>query len=145
MSVIFKFIRLPRASQRLLIQSACFLQMIQLGLLFFSFKKIQRVLTRLKKKKSIQKSRPSLDQIRWAVETASRYLPSAKSCLIQSLAAQALLIRYRYPQTFQIGVAKNKNGSLKAHAWVKSEGRFVTGEMTPFDFAALPHFGEQRT
>jgi hypothetical protein len=38
-----------------------------------------------------------------------------------------LLAHHGDPAVIRIGVAKNKNGQLEAHAWVESRGRVVIG------------------
>jgi len=61
----------------------------------------------------------------WAVKVASRYLPRA-TCLIQALAAQALLASAGYESCIEIGVA-NDGQSLEAHAWLICSNRIVIG------------------
>jgi hypothetical protein len=43
------------------------------------------------------------------------------------LAAQLLLIQNGHPAEVQIGVAKNENGTLEAHAWVTSGSAILIG------------------
>jgi Transglutaminase-like superfamily len=83
------------------------------------------------------------DRIVWAVETASRAIPGMKNCLVQAVAAEAMLIQAGYPCELRIGVAKNGADKLIAHAWVESEGRVVIGEFeldryTPLMAPRLP-------
>jgi hypothetical protein len=56
----------------------------------------------------------------------SRYLPHA-TCLTQALAAQALLFRSGFPAQVEIGVAKDDDRRLSAHAWVVCYGQVVLG------------------
>ena len=64
--------------------------------------------------------------VSWAVTTAARYVPRA-TCLAQALAAQWLLAWFGHPTVLRIGVAKANDKSLRAHAWLESEGRVVVG------------------
>jgi len=54
------------------------------------------------------------------------------------LTAQHLLIWNSYPADFQIGVAKDANGKLEAHAWVTSQDKIIVGgERTINRFVSL--------
>jgi hypothetical protein len=67
-------------------------------------------------------------RIVWAVETTSRVVPRMKNCLVQAVAAEAMLIQAGYPCELRIGAAKNGADELIAHAWVESEGTVAIGE-----------------
>jgi len=60
------------------------------------------------------------------------------SCLTQALAAAILLARHGYPATLRLGVAKNPDGSLRAHAWIESGGQTMLGGPETGEFAHLP-------
>ena len=69
--------------------------------------------------------------IAWAIRVASRYAPFDSSCLIQVLAARALLRVAGIAGTIYIGAGQNEDGSDKgfaAHAWLRCGQTFVTGE-----------------
>lgn len=68
----------------------------------------------------------SSDRVAWAVATASRYVPGA-TCLVQALAARALLRRAGQPVTLRLGVAKPGPAHLEAHAWLEGGGRVLYG------------------
>ena len=46
---------------------------------------------------------------------------------MQALAAQVLLARQGYPACLCIGVARDENARLRAHAWVASQSSMVIG------------------
>lgn len=121
-----KFLRFSYTNQRLLVNSAFLLAMIRLGLLVFRFQTLRCLLARMTQVpvKSMV-DRFSIDKVVWAVGVASRYVPA--TCLTQALAAQILLNRRGYSARLCIGVAKNKETQLEAHAWVESQGRVVIG------------------
>ncbi len=62
-----------------------------------------------------------------AVDRASRWIPGAR-CLPQALAAQVLLARTGLSTDLRIGVAREPEEKLGAHAWVEHQGRVVVGE-----------------
>jgi len=69
------------------------------------------------------------DRVGWAVEAVARRLPGA-TCLVQSLAAQALLRRRGYLPELHIGVrGRGRDAALplEAHAWLECNGRVVAG------------------
>ena len=49
------------------------------------------------------------------------------NCLIQGFTVFTLLRQKNVPARLQIGVAKPKNGEIKAHAWLQADGRVVLG------------------
>ena len=51
-----------------------------------------------------------------------------KNCLVQAVAAEAMLIRAGHPCELRIGAAKNGPNELIAHAWLESEGRVLIGD-----------------
>jgi hypothetical protein len=78
-----------------------------------------------------------IERIVWSVEAASRRVPRA-SCLTQAFAAALLLAANGHAAALRVGVAKNDDGSLRAHAWVESDGRTVLGDPRTEAFVALP-------
>lgn len=68
----------------------------------------------------------SVERLAWAVAVASRYLPRA-TCLPQAVALQALLIHAGHESRLEIGVTKDGDRRIEAHAWVTCGGRVVIG------------------
>ncbi len=68
----------------------------------------------------------SIGQLADAVDLTSRYVPRA-SCLTQALALRYLAAREGVDCTIRIGVKKQRNGSLEAHAWVTAEETVIIG------------------
>jgi hypothetical protein len=63
----------------------------------------------------------SAEKVRWAVLVASRWLPGTR-CLPRALVLEALLRQTGLSCDLRIGVAKDADGALVAHAWVDHEG-----------------------
>lgn len=113
--------------QYLLLKAVLLVMGIRLGLWLLPFQQLRRILAKATRPLArLQALGQSPGQIVWAVKVASRYLPAA-TCLTQALATQLLLVRRGYPAHLRIGVAKDENGQLAAHAWVESQGRIVIG------------------
>ncbi len=126
-----KFNSLPAAERRLLFQSLLLVSAIRLGLWLLTFYKVQRLLRWMTKRRSANSvphrdGRPTVARIVWSVKVVSRYIPAA-SCLVQALAAHTLLNRQGYQASLRVGVAKGRQGELRAHAWVACQDNIVIG------------------
>jgi hypothetical protein len=77
-------------------------------------------------------------RVRRAMSRASRTVPGS-SCLVQALAAYALLRRGGHPAELSIGVARaTRNGApIDAHAWVSCGDLVVTGDSELASFTEL--------
>jgi hypothetical protein len=83
--------------------------------------------------------------IREAVDRATARVPRS-TCLTRGLAAAVLLRFAGLPYRFEIGVARQVDGSFSAHAWVLSGENIVTGNLPdlpnyvrlPLDSASSP-------
>jgi hypothetical protein len=75
----------------------------------------------------------------WAVEAAGRRLLSRNPCLPKALAVLILFHRAGVPAELRLGVTREADGPVEAHAWVESDGRVVIGGDVPLEtYARLP-------
>jgi hypothetical protein len=120
--------RLASRDRLLLLKSVTLVILIRLGLHLLPFSMLLRMLGWLKNTRThTSKTNPtSVRRIAWAVTVASRRVPDA-TCLTQALAIQVLLGRLGYATALRIGVAKDPQGQLEAHAWVERDGAIVIG------------------
>ena len=123
---IRKFLNLSSGERRLLIRAWILLGVIRLGLELFPFSTLRKLLDRLKPKLGSFKEEFSEEQLVWSVSVVSRYIPKA-TCLAQALTAQLLLQQAGHQACLHIGVEEGEQGSIKAHAWVESQGRILIG------------------
>jgi hypothetical protein len=79
----------------------------------------------------------SVQQIVWAIAAVSRRVPRA-TCLTQAFAAMLLLSANGHAAVLRVGVAKDPDGRLRAHAWVESAGETVLGDPRTETFVAMP-------
>lgn len=79
----------------------------------------------------------SPEHIVWAVQGVAARVPRA-TCLTQALAATLILARHGHAATLRVGVAKDTDGTLRAHAWLESEGMAILGEPAPGAFTPFP-------
>jgi hypothetical protein len=123
-----KFLKLSRQDQLLLIHATIVLAAVVVGLRLFPWRTLQGRLVRqgLRASRFGATRRRHAQQIARAVRIASSCIPKA-TCLPRALAAQYLLIRNAYPAELQVGVAKNAEQKLDAHAWVTIGSDIVIG------------------
>jgi hypothetical protein len=74
----------------------------------------------------------------WALQLGGRFLLGDKPCLPQALAIQWLLGRRGVYTDLSIGVKKDDERGIAAHAWVEKEGQIIMGgDMSPVQFKRL--------
>lgn len=72
------------------------------------------------------------------VNRITKHTPWESKCFVQALTAQKLLLKYGIESTLYMGV-KHEDGVMKAHAWLKCGGLYVTGG-TGEEFAQVAKF-----
>lgn len=139
MRQLVKFWRLPGEQRRLLVSALLCLVAVKVGLRVIPLPVILRRLETLKVSKTFRAWDPlPPEQAAWAIRAVSRYLPGTRNCLVQSLAAQAMLARQGGASQLRIGVAKDDGGQFKAHAWVECDGEIIIGAEGVSQYTALP-------
>ncbi|WP_409293466.1 lasso peptide biosynthesis B2 protein [Peribacillus sp. SCS-37] len=68
-----------------------------------------------------------LRDISSAISTASRYTAWESKCLVQAIAAMKMLERRGIDSTLYLGTARDTNGNMVAHAWLRSGPYYITG------------------
>lgn len=72
------------------------------------------------------------------VKRITQHTPWQSKCYVQALTAQRLLLEKGIESTLYMGI-KHEDGVLKAHAWLRCGGLYVTGG-TGEDFAQVARF-----
>lgn len=143
MAAIRKFLRLPWQDKHLLLAAALWLGLIRLGLVLFPFSTLRVALDMAGRRGTLFRFQSSEDRVAWAVMVASRRLPLGSSCLTRALAARVMLARRALPARIVIGVAKNTQGSLEAHAWLEYGDRVLIGGPDVSRFIPLTNANEE--
>ena len=122
------------------------LLIIRTALFVLPFRRVVGFVERLaERKQHFGASRASAETMIWAVDAAGRRLFPEKPCLPQALAVLYGLRRRRLPAELRIGVARDSESGLLAHAWVDSEGKTVIGDLpTAGTYTPLPPLGLDR-
>ncbi|MEK3881776.1 lasso peptide biosynthesis B2 protein [Paenibacillus sp. PL2-23] len=78
--------------------------------------------------------RSELVRIHYAINIMSKYTLWESKCLVRALAGMKMLERRGIESTLYLGTAKNEEGKLIAHAWLRSGPWYITGaeEMARF-------------
>lgn len=66
-------------------------------------------------------------QIRWIVTHISQHTPWESLCLVQAMTVQKMLKKRNISTTIYLGVNKDKNNEMKAHAWIRCGQMYITG------------------
>ncbi|MDT0121896.1 Transglutaminase-like superfamily protein [Paenibacillus polysaccharolyticus] len=78
-----------------------------------------------------------------AVMIASKYTFWESQCLVMAIAAMKMLERRNIASTLYMGTARNKQGQLMAHAWLRSGKLIVTGADTMDQYTVVGVFGKR--
>jgi hypothetical protein len=122
-----KFFSSPSKERHILLKAFFLLIIIRLGLWVLPFGTLQKTLERLfhcPVTTNAQTTSP--EKIARAVSAVSQYVPSA-TCLAQALTLQALLSREGIHSELAIGVARDDESGITAHAWLEIDGTVIIG------------------
>ncbi|WP_238162705.1 lasso peptide biosynthesis B2 protein [Cohnella sp. AR92] len=78
-----------------------------------------------------------------AVRVMSRHTLWESQCLVQALAARKMLERRKLDSTLYLGTAKDKQGKLIAHAWLRSGPVYLTGARERRLFTTVASFATE--
>jgi hypothetical protein len=133
-----KFLQLPFAQQRLLLNAVFWVVLVRVSLRLMSFEQARRWLANFSGAAS-DTSLQEVERLLWAVRAASRNVLGSGPCLTQALVAQAFLQRRGLTTLLRIGVAKDNAGNLQAHAWLEQDGKVIIGELSDLSrYTLLP-------
>jgi len=132
-----RFAALSRDNRRLIVEAVVLLTVMWIGLRFLPFSVLRRRAEGIRPAE--HEHTLSADRIGWAVTAATRRLVGA-TCLVNALAAVAMLRRHGYTPELRLGVRDcgRVTRPLDAHAWVECEGQVVAGKIANLaDYSAL--------
>ena len=74
------------------------------------------------------------------VSIVSRHTPWESKCLVQALTAQKLLKEKEISTTLYLGVKKDRDNNMLAHAWLRCGEYYVTGGANKDGYAVVAKF-----
>ena len=113
-----------------MVEAAAALLLVRIGLWTLPFSVLRAAIERIPM--HTRHSRiDSPSDIGRIVNAVARRLPVRMTCLVEALAAKAMLRRRGYESTVQYGVRSGPTGgrALNSHAWLLCGGRIVVGEI----------------
>ena len=141
--LLSKFLRKSLSDQVLFLEAVFWLGISRISILILPFRWIAPFLgrhmassnddlslTNIKKAKSIAQ----------AILSVSRHLPWECKCLNLAISGKMILRRKRIPNTLYLGVAKNKDGNLIAHAWIRAGDIIILGGSNSHCFEVVSKF-----
>ena len=129
MSRLGRFAALPAADKWLVFKAWALVWAVRIALWVLPFKVLRRILRKISRHppRRIQSTPHPVERVAWAIMTASRYVPGARHCLTRALAVETLLSRRGYRTQLHVGVARDDDKGIIAHAWVDTGGKVIMG------------------
>lgn len=84
-------------------------------------------------------------EVRYVVVGICERTPWESKCLVQALTAKKLLNGKGLPCTLYMGVGKDEEGQMIAHAWLRCGNVFVTGGNGGVRYAVTGIYGDKET
>lgn len=140
-----KLFRLSWSDWGLLLEATLWLGLARAALVTLPFRWLARRFGQLMAESSPDgdpTSRPQLARVSWAVREMSRYTPWQSACLAQAIAAKGMLRRRGIASTLYLGLAKDGQTALVAHAWLRSGSMVLTGGQGRSRYTVVATFAE---
>ena len=130
--LIRKFLRKPIKEQYLYIEAIFWLGVFRIIILVLPFKFIASFLgNHMVESEKVSSFTPeSMKTIRiiaTGVRTISTYLPWKCKCLVQAITGKRMLSIRKIESTLYLGVGKDENGQMIAHAWLRVGEHVILG------------------
>lgn len=116
---------------------------IRLSIMVIPFRYLKKVLGVPKQESSLEITHQQLEvakQVRRIVLLACDHTPWESKCLVRAILTAHLLKRKRIQSTLYLGVNKNREGSMQAHAWLRTGDRIIMGGENQSDFIEVAKF-----
>ncbi len=133
MHVWHRFRRLPPRDRVLIAETAGLIIVARLGMRLFPIQRVRALLARNRQGRQGRAGACAAEtnrRVAWAVRAVASRLPGRTSCLIEALAAEAMLRRRGYECQLRLGVPPADGAKrFAAHAWIENEGHVVVGDV----------------
>lgn len=112
-------------------------------ILFIPFNKLRKRMGKVKEESPEEVSEEiymKARRIARIVGIVSSHTPWESKCLVQALTAQKMLNKQGISTTLYLGVKKDNNNQMLAHAWIRCGNYFVTGGVNKQGYAVVAKF-----
>jgi hypothetical protein len=145
MQTLRRYRALTADNRSLVLEAALATVMVRLGISAIQFTALQKTLDTGVRVFARERSNGITDEVKrvaWSVAAVTQRLPFRCTCLVQSLAVDAMLRRRGVSSEIRVGVRPPGSGTLVAHAWVEHHGEVVFGARGDLaDYRALARRG----
>ena len=112
-------------------------------ILFVPFNKLRKRMGKVKMESAEEVDKDTYQTARVIAETigiVSRHTPWESKCLVQALTAQRMLKENGISTTIYLGVKKDLDNNMLAHAWIRCGEYYVTGGANKDGYAVVAKF-----
>ena len=88
-------------------------------------------------------NKETLANVSRAINIMSRYTIWESQCLVKAIAGMKMLEKRKIDSTLYLGTAKDENGGLIAHAWLRSGPFYITGFEVMDRFTVVSKFSKK--
>lgn len=127
MRLVTKFVGLPWSVKRTLFQVGFLLIVTRMALAVLPYRSVRAWFDRWGSTVVRLGSDEYEQLLTWAGSGLGRFVLGDKPCLTQALVVQGLLRRAGLDVDLRIGVARESDGAIRAHAWLDRSGRVILG------------------
>ncbi len=145
-SKLATFRRLSRANRWLTLEALIWLGLSRLAVLTLPFRWIAPYMGQTQAVSPVDDASVDEEQVKRvarAIRWTSRHTPWDSNCLAQALTAKRMLHRRRINCTLYLGLAKDQDDQLEAHAWLRSGAFILTGGRGSRRYAVVATFAEE--
>ncbi|MBM7563595.1 hypothetical protein JOC55_000527 [Paenibacillus sacheonensis] len=141
-----KFLKLPGDNKRLMLEAFAYLALARV-MKALPFSRIAPTLGRRALETPLvhdPSDETTIRRVARAVGVMSRHTFWESQCLVRAIAAKKMLERRKIESTLYLGTARNGEGKMIAHAWLRSGPFYVTGAEEMRMFTAVAAFGSDK-
>ena len=144
---IAKLFKLTWREKLLLVEALLLTGIIRFAILFIPFNKLARLAGKHKEESSAiirDEDKAITRKISWVVFVVSNKTPWESKCLVRALTAQIMLSARKVSSTLYLGVARDEEKKLIAHAWLRSGENIITGAYEMAEFTEVARFANDK-
>lgn len=138
-----KFFFSPWIQKVMLIEALILTGIVRFSILFIPFSKLARRIGKYKEESTKQLSdreKYIVYNVAWSVVAIAKRTPWESKCLVKALTAQIMLKQRKISSTLYLGVSKDNEKKLKAHAWLRCGEDIITGDNEREGFTVVAKF-----
>lgn len=146
MRALLEFCRLPSKRKLLCLEAIARLGAYRIAVLVLPFKRLWSWmgLTPVTDESGANVCTDLAREIGWTVRACAPHLPWECKCLVQAVTGYAMLRRRGIRSIVHMGLAKDEEAGLRAHAWLVCGGIELTGGRESQDFTTISLFANKK-